>query len=260
MNIYDFFPLRILIGAAYAVVTTLNDLLEPVVGAGGAAMAIVLLTVAVRILLIPVGISQVKAGIARQRLAPQIAELQRRHKKNPDLLQRKMVELYAAEKASPFAGCLPVLAQAPIVMAVYGLFVHPTIDGRTNELLAHTFFGVPLDSALMTQIGAGTVSWASGAVFVSIIVLIAIVAQTSRRFLMQPPMTTPSQRPTGDPDLTGLMRALSFMPFMTAAMAAFVPLAAALYLLTTTVWTLGERLILGRMLGTPRRRGAESTS
>ncbi|WP_119696129.1 YidC/Oxa1 family membrane protein insertase [Microbacterium halotolerans] len=246
MDIYEFPPIRILISAAYWLVTRLSELLEPLAGTGSAAAAVILLTIAVRIVLIPVGRSQVRAGIIRQRLAPQLAELQRRHKKNPELLQRKTMELYAAEKSSPFAGCLPVLAQTPLLMAVYGLFIRQTIDGHANELLTHTFLGIPLDAGLIGQIAAGTADWGSAAVFVAIMVLIAIVAQASRRLLMP---TTPAERPEGAPDLSRMMRVLSFMPFITAAVAAFVPLAAALYLLTTTTWTLGERIILRRVLG-----------
>lgn len=251
MSIYEFPPIKILINAAYWVVTSLSEILEPVAGAYSAAMAIIVLTVVIRALLIPVGRSQVKANVMRQRLAPQIAELRRRYEKNPEVLQRKTMELYAAEKASPFAGCLPVLAQMPVLMAVYGLFILPEIDGHPNELLSHTFFGVPLDAGFIGQIGAGMVSWGSAAVFLMIMVLIAVVAQASRRLLAQAQpdtgMQAQSQQATGMPDLTGMMRVLSFMPFMTAVIAAFVPLAAGLYLLTTTAWTLGERLILTRI-------------
>lgn len=251
MNIYEFFPVNLLIEAAYWLVTTLSTILEPIAGVESAAAAIVLLTLSVRALLIPVGRSQLKASIARQRLAPQIAELRRRHRKNPELLQRKTMELYAREKASPFAGCLPVLAQTPVLMAVYGLFILPRIGGHANDLLTHTFLGVPLDASLAGQIGAGAMTGASAAVFATIMVLIAIVAYFSRRLLapasLSPEAALPQQE--GAPNLAGLMRALSFLPFLTAVFAGFVPLAAALYLLTTVMWTLGERLILQRTLG-----------
>lgn len=257
MNIYGFLPIKILITAAYGLITTLSNVLAPVAGGQSAAFAIVLLTVAVRALLIPVGRSQVKAGIARRRLAPKIAELRRRHQKRPEVLQRKLMELYSKENASPIAGCLPLLAQMPVLMAVYGLFILPTIDGHPNELLSHAFLGVPMDTGLVGQIGASSLTWTSGAVFVTITVVIAAVAHGSRRLLT--PSATPDEAPRqpGVPDLSGLTRVLSFMPFMTAIVAVFVPLAAALYLMTTTAWTLGERMILNRVLGT---RDAIATS
>lgn len=247
MNLYEIFPVNILIQAAYWIVTRLSATLEPVAGAPSAAVAIVLLTIAIRILLVPVGYSQMRANLTRQRLAPHIAELRRRHRKNPELLQRKTMELYAQEQASPFAGCLPVLAQTPVLMAVYGLFILPAIGGRPNELLSHALLGVPLDATLAAQLAGGTASWASAAVFLTILVLIAVVAQASRRLLPQAqPDAAPPQE--GVPDLSGMMRAMSFLPFLTAVVAGFVPLAAGLYLLTTTSWTLGERLVLSRVM------------
>ena len=258
MNVYEFFPINLLVEAAYWLVTGLGALLEPLAGAGSAAAAIILLTVAVRALLIPVGRSQIKASLARQRLAPQIAELRRRHRRNPELLQRKTMELYSREKVSPFAGCLPVLAQTPVLMAVYGLFILPRIGGHANELLSHSFLGVPLDASLAGQIGAGAAAAESAAVFATIMVLIAVVAYFSRRLLApvapSPEAALPQQE--GAPNLAGLMRTLSFLPFLTAVFAGFVPLTAALYLLVTVTWTLGERLILQRILASADSREA----
>ena len=137
----------------------------------------------------------------------------------------------------------------PVLMAVYGLFILPTIDGHPNELLSHTFLGVPLDTGFVSQIGSGAVTLGSAGVFAAIIAVIAVVAQASRRLLMPPPAVAPQVREPGVPDLSGLTRVLTFMPFLTAVIAAFAPLAAAVYLMTTTVWTLGERVILNRLLG-----------
>ncbi|RBP63449.1 YidC/Oxa1 family membrane protein insertase [Brevibacterium sanguinis] len=251
MNIYEFPPIALLVNAAYWLVTGLSDLLEPLAGQGSAVLAIVLLTVIVRSLLIPVGLSQVRAGITRRRIAPRLQELQTKHRKNPELLQQKIMELYREEKASPFAGCLPVLAQMPVLMAVYGIFIQSTISGHTNTLLDHSLFGVPLSSSLVSLIGSGDITLASGLVYAVLIGGIAVVAQLSRRLLAESmPPPTPTDQPAQD--LSGLTRALGLMPFLTAVFAAFVPLAATVYLMTTTTWTLCERLTLNRLLGATR--------
>ena len=258
MNIYEFGPIKLLVSAANWAVTHLSALLEPFAGAESAALAVIALTVLVRACLIPVGRSQVKATVTRQRLAPQLAEIQRKYAKKPEELQRRTMELYKAEKASPFAGCLPVLAQMPVLMAVYGLFVLQRIGGEPNELLGHTLWDVPLSSKFLPSLFAGDATLASTLLMLVIMVIIAACAATSRKLLMPPtpaPAAKPAPQPAGIagevrmPDLTGVTKVLSFMPFMTAVIATFVPLAAALYLMTTTAWTLGERLILNRIYG-----------
>lgn len=257
MNIYEFPPIELLVDAAYWIVTGLSSLLEPLAGAQSAALAVVVLTLVVRCLLIPVGLSQVKAGMTRRRLAPKITAIQTKYKKQPELMQQKVMELYKEEKASPMAGCLPVLAQMPVLMAVYGLFIHTFVNGHANELLGHTLFGLPLGSSFFTLMGAGDLSGVSITVYLVLVVLIAVVAGFSRH-LLTPAMPEPAgaQSPaasSGDrpamPDLSGVTKMLSFMPFITAIIALFVPLAAGLYLLTTSTWTLGERLVLNRLLG-----------
>ena len=258
MNIYEFPPIELLVNAAYWVVTWLSALLEPLAGTASAAAAIVVLTNVVRAILIPVGLSQVKAGITRKRLAPKISELQTRHKKNPELMQQKIMELYKEEKASPMAGCLPVLAQMPVLMAVYGIFIQSTIGGHANELLNHSLLGIPLNAGFIGLVRSGDLTAVSVAVFAVIVVVITVVAALSRHLLtpdmpQTPPAQTPGSQTSGSdrpamPDLSGVTKVLSFMPFMTAVIALFVPLAATLYLMTTTSWTLAERLVLNRAL------------
>lgn len=267
MNIYEFLPIRLLVEASYTVVTGISDFLEPLAGGFSAALAVIVLTVLVRAVLIPVGVSQVRAGITRKRLAPKISELQKKHKDKPELMQQKLMELYKEENASPFAGCLPVLAQMPVLMAVYGLFINATIGGHANELLGHTLFGLPLGTSFVKLLGAGDLTGTVITVYLVLVVLIAVVAGFSRHLLTPAAPETPTAPPAKNgadapamPDLSGVMKTLSFMPFLTAIFALFVPLAAALYLATTTTWTLGERLVLNKLLGANEPQSEATTA
>lgn len=248
MDFYSFPPIAVILDTAHTIVTVLAGAVAPVAGEAAAAAAIVILTVLVRTLLIPVGISQVRAELTRKRLAPRIQELQRRHKKNPELLQRKTMELYAAEKASPFAGCLPMLLQLPVLSALYGLFILHTIHGSPNALLGETILGVPLGASLVSGPG-----WPGAIVFMVLLMLIALVAWGSRRLAKASLQT----QPDASGPLRNLGGVLGWMPFLTVVFGALVPLAATLYLTVTTAWTLGERVVLHRIL-TPRSGAAES--
>ncbi|WP_427868897.1 YidC/Oxa1 family membrane protein insertase [Leucobacter luti] len=259
MNLYDFPPIHALIWAAHWAVTELSDLLAGLAGGASAALAVALLTILVRIALIPVGRSQIKASFARKRLAPRLAELQRRYRTDPQQLQRRMAELYREEGSSPFAGCLPLLAQAPVLMAIYGVFILPRIGGDPNLLLGHELFGIGLGESLAGLVGAGAAGWVAAAVFGALMLVIAVVAQGSRRLLaaQSEPAPDPDPRAKTAPNAPaipqGAIRALSFLPFLTAVIAAFVPLAAAIYLAVSTTWTFAERWILTRTLDPARR-------
>ncbi len=130
----------------------LASLLEPITGGASAAVAVVVLTLVVRTILIPTGVAQAKADQTRARLAPKLQVLQRRHKNDRERAQRETMKLYADEKASPFAGCLPVLIQAPVVGIIYTLFLHAVIAGHPNDLLTEQLFDVPLGASLIGSV------------------------------------------------------------------------------------------------------------
>lgn len=243
MDIYAFPPVAAILGAAYSFLMQLAQLLQPLAGAAAAATAVILLTVLVRAALIPVGISQAKAEQTRSRLAPKLTALQQRHKKDPERLQRETMKLYADEKASPFAGCLPMLAQAPVVAIVYAVFLHPAIAGHPNALLAEHLFGVPLGASVVGSIASGTATAATFAVFAVVIAVIVAVAELTRRAFRLQTDSTGAAGPLAGP---GMARVAGALQFTTAVFALFVPLAAALYLATTVAWTLAQRVILRR--------------
>ena len=252
MDLYSFAPIAAVLDGAYSIVAAIASLLDPVAGPASAAVAVILITLLVRAALIPVGVSQVRAEFSRRRIAPKLRELQRKHKNNPELLQRKMRELYAAENASPVAGCLPTLLQAPVISTVYGLFILPAINGHPNALLTEQLFGVPLGSSLLSMVGAG-LAWADAAVFLVLLGVIAVVSWGSRVVALRQAAAiaavgTGGADPT-PPAMQNVASALSWLPFLTVVFAAIVPLAAALYLTVTTAWTLGERVLLRRLIG-----------
>ena len=242
MDIYSFGPIAFVIDLAYSGVTALASFLTPFTATFATVLAIVVITLAVRTVLIPVGRSQVRAEFTRRRLAPKLRDLQKRFKKNPELLQRKTMELYTEEKASPLAGCLPTLIQAPIVSVVYALFILATINGHPNGLLTETLFQIPLGTSLFAFLGAGQ-AWPGIAVYLVLLAIIGVVAALQRR------LAAANATPLTDeltPAMAQVNSIVSWLPFLTVVFAAIVPLAATVYLTITTTWTLVERTLLRR--------------
>lgn len=251
----DFFawpPIAALLNTVYSLVTALTALAEPFAGAAAGLVAVVLLTSLVRALLLPVGISQVRAEYTRRRLAPQLAELQRRHRGDRELLARRTMELYRSERTSPLAGMLPLLAQIPVVSLVFAVFTHTTIAGHPNALLGASVFGAPLGTSLVGLTGAAS-AWPGILVYLAVIGMIAVVTTVSRRVLTLPQAASADAPNAGN---TGMLRALSFLPYITVVVAAFVPLAAAVYIVTSSAWTVAERFLLRRALD-PDRKGIQ---
>lgn len=169
------------------------------------ALAIVLFTVAVRLLISPLTYWQVRGERHRAAtLAPQLKELQEKHKDDPRALATESLAL----QGQMLRGLLPTLAQAPFFFLMY----RAATDGHLSGALA----GVPLTA----HIGAGLPVFA-----VLLAIAAALAFWSSRR------TTAPIVR---------------YLPFLTVPVVAWLPLAGALYLVTSTAWTALETAVWRR--------------
>lgn len=82
-------------------------------------LAIFIFTAIIKVILLPLTITQLKSTAKMTEMQPKLKELQDKYKNNPQLLQQKQMELYKEKGANPMAGCLPLLIQFPILIAMY---------------------------------------------------------------------------------------------------------------------------------------------
>lgn len=246
-------------------VGSIADLLEPLFQASAMAAAIVLFTACVRLLVHPLSRASARGQKARAKLSPQIAELRKKHSKNPEKLQKAVLELHRAEKVSPLSGCLPSLFQLPAFFLLYHLFSSSRIGGEANALLDHKLFAAPLGGRWADALGDGGVFGAQGLVYLGLFAIVAAVATFNfRRTKQQMAMAAPMTGATGSgdaqqvPGMGAITKVMPFMSFMTLFTVAFVPLAAALYVVTSTTWSAVERAVLYRDM--PYGAGALATA
>jgi YidC/Oxa1 family membrane protein insertase len=84
-------------------------------------VAIILLTVLVRLVLLPLTLRQTRSMQAMQRIQPQVKELQRKHKGNRQKMNEEMMKLYKEHQVNPLGGCLPLLLQLPVFIALFSV-------------------------------------------------------------------------------------------------------------------------------------------
>lgn len=102
------------------IVNLMVDLLKFFQGyVGDYGVAIILLTVAVRVVILPLTLKQMKSMQAMKELQPQIKTLQEKHKGDKQKQQEEVLKFYKENKVNPLAGCLPLLLQFPILIALY---------------------------------------------------------------------------------------------------------------------------------------------
>jgi YidC/Oxa1 family membrane protein insertase len=131
------------------------DILEFLKNIGGSwGMGIVLLTIIVRLALLPLSISQQRSMKKMQELAPRLKQLQNKYKNDPQKLQQKMMAFYKEHKFNPLGGCLPLLLQMPVFILLYTTLISVTflqVAGQSSFMFIHRLdgtlqsYGGPID-------------------------------------------------------------------------------------------------------------------
>lgn len=93
-------------------------------------IAIILVTAIIRIILLPLNIKQTKSTVKMNEIQPEVQKLQAKYKNDPQKSQEEMMKLYKEKGVNPMGGCLPLLIQWPILIALYYVFnTLPGING-----------------------------------------------------------------------------------------------------------------------------------
>jgi YidC/Oxa1 family membrane protein insertase len=93
--------------------------LTAAIGIANYGIAIIVLTIIIKMLLYPLTVKQVKSMKGMQDLQPKIKEIQEKYKGNPEKLQKETAALYKQSGINPLAGCLPLIVQMPILIGIF---------------------------------------------------------------------------------------------------------------------------------------------
>ena len=127
-------------------------------GMANYGLAIILITLAIKIVLYPLTVKQIKGMKAMQELQPKMKELQEKYKGNPEKLNKEMASLYKDSGVNPLSGCLPLLVQMPILMGIFFAirdyqYAHvPSFLWMTDLSQPDPIYILPILSAVTTYI------------------------------------------------------------------------------------------------------------
>lgn len=97
-------------------------------------VAVIVLTLLINLLLFPLTRASYMSMKRMQLVQPQMTKLREKYKKEPEKLNKEMMELYRKHKVNPFGGCLPMLAQMPVFISLY-VALSKTVGLRNAEFL-----------------------------------------------------------------------------------------------------------------------------
>ncbi len=205
-------------------------------------VAIILLTLLIQIVLLPFFYKSARDQALMQRLAPKIKELQNTHKANKEAQARALMQLYKDHKVSPFSGLLIMfLVQLPILIALYQVFLY----GFTNDALKDLYSFIPRPESLhpyfFSAINLTTPN--------TILILLASLAQ-----FFQGKLSLASTKQSKPGELSTAEMMGKQMVYLGPVLTAFfffslsLPSAVALYWLTSSLFSLGQQMVIRKRL------------
>jgi len=199
--------------------------------------AIILFTVAIRLLTFPLNMQQIKSSKAMQELQPQLKEIQAKYKNDKEKLAQEQMALYKEHGVNPLGGCLPMLVQMPIWFALYRSLIQLSREGLLNE----GFFWIPSLSGPVSDWGGG-ISWLwpfppevgwPAAIAYLVLPILLVVSQLYMQQMMTPTSTDPQQ--------ASMQSIMKFMPFMFGYFALVVPSGLTLYWFTSNTLAIAQQ-------------------
>jgi len=240
-------------------------ILTPIIGSGDSAqgwvwfLSLILMTCVIRGATLPLYAKQLNSQRAMSGLQGKMKEIQKKYPGDRQRQSAETMKLYQEAGVSPYASCLPMLAQMPVLLSVFwvirgvavetsakrGMFTLDSMAGLKPQFENATFFGAKLSQAFMpmNETTMGT------KVLIVIMVLLMMVTLFYQQWYMMRRNMPPAM-------LEGMMGQqqkimLYVMPFMYLISGAAVPVGVLIYWLMSNVWTMAQQYFMVRVYPTP---------
>jgi len=201
-------------------------------------LAIIALTIIIKLVLLPLTKQQIKSQKALQDLQPKIEEIKKKYKDNKEAMGRAMMELYKKDKVNPFSSCLPLLIQLPFLWAVFRVFR----DGLNGESLSLVYSFITRPETL-NSVSFGILDLANPN---AVLAVLAGAAQFWQVKMMSTKRPEIKSKGAKDENMMAIMnkQMLYFMPALTFFICLQFSSGLALYWLTTTILTAFQQMYM----------------
>jgi YidC/Oxa1 family membrane protein insertase len=208
--------------------------------------SIVLLTVAVRAVLLPLTVKQFHSMQRLQQLQPELKAIQNKYKDDKERQQQEMMRFYKENKVNPLGSCLPLVAQLPVFISLFYMLRKNLRIDICPQHQPHLANGM-INTAHLRPCGVGH---GAGFLFIGdltnkatgitlIVLLVAYVgSQLASSLMMSSATMDKTQR-----------NIMLFMPLIFVIIFIQYPAGLLVYWITTNLWTMGQQFVIKRRMG-----------
>jgi YidC/Oxa1 family membrane protein insertase len=229
--------------------TVFSTFLDPASGITW-ALSIMFLVVTVRLILFPLFVKQIKSQRAMQELQPEIAKLRKQYGSDRQGLSQAMMALQKERGVNPLAGCLPLLPQIPVFLALFHVLrrlapdkegLYSWSDELTDQAARAELFGAPISASFnMSGAKADALLEFTTMANIRIVCFVLIVIMCITTFVTQKQIMKRSGPVEGQAAMMQKFL-LYVMPASLFVSGFFFPIGVLLYWMTNNLWTLGQQ-------------------
>lgn len=207
---------------------------------GDIGIAVIAVTLVVKVLTFPISLSVIKTQQAMKVIGPKLTDLKAKHKDNPQELTKEMMALYRHYKVNPFSSFILILIQIPILLALYFVFIHESLP-QVDAAILYSF--IPVPDAVQTMF-LGIFAMAGKSI---ILALLAGATQAVQAWYSIPvPEGKPGASLAEDFGRAMTLQARYVIPVIIAFAAYATSGAVALYFITSNLFAIGQEVVVRR--------------
>lgn len=219
-------------------------------------LAVILVTVAIRLLLYPLFVIQIRNQRAMQELAPAMSELKAKYGSDRQQLSQEQMKLYKERGYNPAMGCLPLVLQMPLLFAMYAAFLffvrQPPPDGTEIGAAIWPFLPNPIGAGQTLDLSVHWLPWVTGGLsHPDPLYILPVLAGATQ--LVSSVMFQPAIPPKNVDQQQKMMQTMQYyFPLITVFIAQSLPSGLALYWVTTTVFGIVQQYFVSGWGRLPR--------
>jgi YidC/Oxa1 family membrane protein insertase len=207
---------------------------------GDIGLAVIIVTIIVKLIISPLTISALRTSRAMQTLQPKFKELQEKYKDDKEVQAKETFALYKKYKINPFASILAMFIQLPVVIALSWVFRHEVVGFDPSVL--YSFVPVP---TVISTLFLGFFTLTTHNIILSVIA--AATQYLQARYAMPVPAATKDSSTSEQFNRSMALQMRYMLPVMIGFIAYISSGAIALYFITTALFTLGQELVMKKL-------------
>lgn len=195
-------------------------------------IAVIALTILIRLLIYPLGVKAVKSQKAMAEIQPKVKEIQEKFKDDKTAQAKAVMELYQKAKINPFSGLLPLLIQFPVLLALFRVFWR----GLSQDQMTHLYSFIPAPSQI-NPVFLGIIDLSQP--FAALAILAGVCQFVQSKTMT--PKQSPGKKKQGDFSEMFQKQMLYFFPVFTVLIVWRLPSAIALYWIVSSLFSIVQQ-------------------